>query len=240
MDSKLYSKVSGGFASDPKQLPFEASHPDGRIFTDLAGQYDAGHLTLRDLINFGFYPAKIEDVSYDPSTEVSTEMTYTIDENEHTVAFVRGKRKLTEEEIAAREAALNPIPDNPTLGDWRVAMVLWNRLDEIVSKIKDLVESGNPMGRVVQERVEYSNNVLRSELMTLRGALGFSAEDVDESLWRADRVRQGDLSGVWPLQDNVPAPVSGEPEQPAEPAAPEEPSDTEAPVEPAEPEATAA
>lgn len=95
-------------------------------------------------------------------------------------------------------------PDNPTLGDWRVGLVLWktpggNRCDEVLAKIKALLDAGHPLGPVADERVNYFNNVLRAELLVLKDAVGFSIEDVEESLWRAARVQAGDLSGVWPL-----------------------------------------
>lgn len=90
-------------------------------------------------------------------------------------------------------------PDNPTLSDWRVALVLWGRLDDLLARVHVLAASGNPLGRVAQERVEYSNNVLREQLMLLKDVLGFTTAEVDESLWRADRVRQGDVSGIWPV-----------------------------------------
>ena len=66
-----------------------------------------------------------------------------------------------------------------------------------------LVASSDPatamMGKIVTERLEYANNVFRSQLLTLKDALGFTEADVDESLWRAHQVALGDLSGKWPL-----------------------------------------
>lgn len=95
-------------------------------------------------------------------------------------------------------------PDNPSLGDWRVGLFLWktpggNRRDEVLAKIKALLDAGHPLGPVADERANYSNNVRRAELLALKDAVGFSAEDVEESLWRAAQVQAGDLSGVWPL-----------------------------------------
>lgn len=109
---------------------------------------------------------------------------------------------------ALRESgiAITPaFPDAPTLSDWRVGLTLWKkpdgtlRIDEVTQKVADLVAAGQPLGRIARERLEYANNVLRTELLQLADALGFVGGDVDESLWRADRVRQGDLSGTWPL-----------------------------------------
>ncbi|MEG9528246.1 MAG: hypothetical protein MIL41_21170 [Hyphomicrobiales bacterium] len=94
-------------------------------------------------------------------------------------------------------------PDNPTLGDWRVGLVLWGRMDDVTSRVNALVASSDPaqqrVGKVAYERLNYSNNVLRAQLLQLKDAFGFSAADVDESLYRAHQVSLGDLSGVWPL-----------------------------------------
>lgn len=102
-----------------------------------------------------------------------------------------------------------PVPDNPTLGDWRVALLLWtrpdangspsNRLTDVMNRVFQLDANGVAIAAVAKERLEYSNNVKRSELMQLKDAFGFTAEEVDESLYRAQQVSLGDLSGVWPL-----------------------------------------
>ena len=95
------------------------------------------------------------------------------------------------------------VPDSPTLSDWRVALTLWGRMDDVTAKAAALVTSSDPAtamtGKIVTERLEYANNVLRSQLLALKDALGFTAADVDESLWRAHQVSLGDLSGKWPL-----------------------------------------
>lgn len=100
-------------------------------------------------------------------------------------------------------AAASPVPDNPTLGDWRVGLTLWGRMDDVTAKVAALVASADPsqvmLGKIALERLEYSNNVLRAQLLQLKDAFGFSAADVDESLWRAHQVSTGDLSGKWPL-----------------------------------------
>lgn len=90
-------------------------------------------------------------------------------------------------------------PDNPTLGDWRVALLLWGRLSDIQAKVSALKAAGNPLGAVADERMNYSNNVLRGQLLQLKDVFGFTSAEVEESLWRASQVAQGDLSGVWPL-----------------------------------------
>lgn len=95
------------------------------------------------------------------------------------------------------------VPDNPTLGDWRVALTLWGRMDDVTSKVAALVASTDPvqhmLGKIASERLNYSNNVLRAQLLQLKDAFGFTSDDVDESLYRARQVSLGDLSGVWPL-----------------------------------------
>lgn len=105
-----------------------------------------------------------------------------------------------------RLAAAPPTaPDNPTLSDWRCGLALWKRpdgtlrLDEVTAKVADLVASGHPLGRIARERLEYANNVTRAQLVQLAGLFGFSSAEIEQSLWRAERVRQGDLSGIWPL-----------------------------------------
>lgn len=109
--------------------------------------------------------------------------------------------------IAAHDptkAAPIPVPDGPTLGDWRVALLLWktasgNRRDELDAKVSDLAATGNVMAEIAKERSQFSNNVFRAQLMILKDAIGFTEADVDESLYRAHQVSLGDLSGVWPL-----------------------------------------
>ncbi|GEP11825.1 hypothetical protein [Methylobacterium gnaphalii] len=113
------------------------------------------------------------------------------------------------EPVAAFAAPSVVAPDNPTLSDWRVGLTLWKRpdgtprIDEVTGKVNALIAApdatGAVLGKVAKERLEFANNVLRAQLLALAGAFGFTPDDVEESLWRADRVRQGDLSGVWPL-----------------------------------------
>ncbi|GEP11441.1 hypothetical protein [Methylobacterium gnaphalii] len=100
-------------------------------------------------------------------------------------------------------AAPATVLDNPTLSDWRVALTLWGRIDDVTAKVNALVASTTPaeamLGKVAKERLEYANNVLRAQLLQLKDVFGFSADEVDESLWRAAQVSKGDLSGQWPL-----------------------------------------
>lgn len=135
-----------------------------------------------------------------------------LDEGE-TLAFVEGPATLEIVPLAGLElwdalqesgvaiGAVSPnAPDNPTNSDWRVGLVLWGRFAEVEAKVIAARDGGTVQGLIAWQRWEYANNVLRNELMQLMDVFGFTAGEVDESLWRADRVRQGDLSGVWPLQ----------------------------------------
>lgn len=108
--------------------------------------------------------------------------------------------------LTAPAADPNAIPDGPTLGDWRVALTLWpmadgtgDRLADVLARVATLKAAGHPLAKIAAERVEYSNNVFRAELVALQALFGFTAAEVDESLWRAHRVSLGDLSGTWPL-----------------------------------------
>jgi hypothetical protein len=83
---------------------------------------------------------------------------------------------------------LAPIPDGPTNSDWRVGLRIWGRFAEVEAAVIAARDSGTLEGGIAWDRFEYANNVYRSELMRLRDALGFSAEDVDESLRRAAAV----------------------------------------------------
>ena len=91
------------------------------------------------------------------------------------------------------------IPDNPTLSDWRVGLLLWNRLDDLLVKVQNEKAKGTVIGKIAEERVNYANNVLRSQLVQLKDVFNFTDADIDESLWRASQVAKGDLSGIWPL-----------------------------------------
>ena len=95
------------------------------------------------------------------------------------------------------------VPDGPTLRDWRVALTIWGRIDDVTARVAALKASGDPAtvmtGKIASESFEYANNVFRRDLLELKDALGFTEADVDESLWRAHQVTLGDLSGVWPL-----------------------------------------
>lgn len=118
-------------------------------------------------------------------------------------------QKAAAEQVVAGWTDAEAVPDNPTLGDWRVGLALWKRtasdgtqtirLNDVTTAVQTLLAAGNPLALVAQQRLEYSNNVLRAELLLLKDAFGFTAAGVDESLHRAHQVSIGDLSGVWPL-----------------------------------------
>lgn len=111
--------------------------------------------------------------------------------------------------VEAFQAPEPTVPDNPALGDWRVALLLWimtagdgtkrSRLSDVMAAVDRAVDAGEAVGSVARERLEYSNNVRRADLLALKDAFGFTAAEVDESLHRAHRVSLGDLSGAWPV-----------------------------------------
>lgn len=82
------------------------------------------------------------------------------------------------------------VPDGPTNSDWRVGLIVWGRFAEVEAKVIAARDSGSVAGIIAWQRWEYANNVYRAELMRLRDTFGFSADDVDESLRRADEVAQ--------------------------------------------------
>ena len=103
-------------------------------------------------------------------------------------------------------------PDDPTLGEWRIGLTCWRRVDggKVVTRLQDvsaavaaMQASDDPelmvLGAVAHEKLEYSNNVSRADITKLAPAFHFTADEVEESLWRALRARLGDFSGTWPL-----------------------------------------
>lgn len=100
-------------------------------------------------------------------------------------------------------------PDNPSLRLWRTGLKLWvmpdgsTRFASVEAAISALEGSTDPqakvLGLIAREAWEYANTVDRVTLTGMMSAFGFSADEVEESLWRADRAGQGDFSGVWPL-----------------------------------------
>lgn len=102
-------------------------------------------------------------------------------------------------ELAEPPLLPEPVPESASNSDWRVALILWGRFEDVASKVIAARDSGSFQGQVVWQRWEYANDVYWAELMQLRQDFGFSEAEVDESLRRADRVSKGDLTGVWPL-----------------------------------------
>lgn len=83
-----------------------------------------------------------------------------------------------------------PIPDGPTLSDWRVALIQMGRFTEVKTAIETAKDSGAPEGLIAFERFEYANHVYRAELLRLAPVMGFTEADVDESLQVAAQVAQ--------------------------------------------------
>ncbi|MBE7249592.1 MAG: hypothetical protein INR63_32050 [Actinomycetospora chiangmaiensis] len=112
-------------------------------------------------------------------------------------------------DAAAVAAAALAGPDCGSLAFWLTALDLWTRQDssgatvtrtaDVQAAVARMVAAGNPLGKLAARQLEYANTVLRADLLKLAPAFGFTLAECDESLWRADRVRQGDLTGVWPL-----------------------------------------
>lgn len=112
----------------------------------------------------------------------------------------------------APPAALVVAPDCPSLPWWRTGLKLWfrtaedgkqvSRYADVDAAISALEAAGDVQtqraGILAREQFEYANSVQRTDLLTLAPAFKFTPADVDESLWRADQVRRGDLTGVWP------------------------------------------
>ena len=111
-------------------------------------------------------------------------------------------------DAASFAAAAAAGPDCGSLAFWLTALDLWMRQDssgatvtrtaDVQAAVAKLVAAGNPLGKLAARQLEYANTVLRADLLKLAPAFDFTPADVDESLWRADRVRRGDLTGVWP------------------------------------------
>ena len=83
-----------------------------------------------------------------------------------------------------------PIPDGPTLSDWRVALILMERFADVEAAVIAARNSGSVDGAVAWQRFEYANHVYRAELLRLAPVFGFTEEDIDESLTLAAQVAQ--------------------------------------------------
>ena len=85
-------------------------------------------------------------------------------------------------------------PQQETLSDWRVGLVLLGRFDGVKAAVDAAAASGSVQGKIARERFEYANHVFRHELQTLAPVMGFTLDDVDESLWKANNVSKGILA----------------------------------------------
>jgi hypothetical protein len=105
--------------------------------------------------------------------------------------------------LAHHDPAKRLPPDCPSLAFWLTGLKLWGRYDDVDASIKRLESSDKPgeaaLGILARMQFTASPGVTRTNLGTLAPAFGFTPADVDESLWRADRIFQGDLSGRWPV-----------------------------------------
>lgn len=160
-------------------------------------------LTWTGRTDQGFWPVEVAAPAFDPETEALTEAyaSYTVDGAAKVWRAVLAKRPLTPEEIAAR----NPVPESVSLRFWRTALKLWKtddgstRFVAVEAAIAAVEKVGSVYGLIAREAFEYANTVDRPTLLAMKDVFGFTAGEVDESLWRADRIGHNDFSGVWPL-----------------------------------------
>lgn len=87
-----------------------------------------------------------------------------------------------------------PVPDGPTLSDWRVALIQMGRFAEVRASIEAVRDSGAVDGLIAWERFEYANHVYRAELLRLAPVMGFTVAEVDESLTRAAQIASASLA----------------------------------------------
>lgn len=83
-----------------------------------------------------------------------------------------------------------PVPDGPTLSDWRVALIQMGRFQDVKAAVEVARDSGSTEGLIAWERFEYANHVFRAELLRLAPVFGFSEAEIDESLRVAAQVGQ--------------------------------------------------
>jgi hypothetical protein len=129
-----------------------------------------------DLKSIGVYPITETDI---PAGKVSVGSSLT---------FAKGV--VTRKHVLADKPA-EPAPDGPTLSDWRVALVVMGRFDDVLEKITAARDSGSVEGAIAWQRFEYANNVYRAELLKLAPVMGFTTEDVEQSLTIAAQVSRG-------------------------------------------------
>lgn len=90
--------------------------------------------------------------------------------------------------------AFRPDPAPPvqevTLSDWRVALILMGRFEEVEAAVLAAKDSGSPEGLIAWQRFTCANHVFRSELVELASMMGFTEAEVDESLAQARALAQ--------------------------------------------------
>ncbi len=84
-----------------------------------------------------------------------------------------------------------PLPDGPTLSDWRVALLKMGRFNDVKASVIAARDGGSVEGAIAWERFEYANNVYRRELVKLAPIMGFSEAEIDESLRQAAAIAGG-------------------------------------------------
>lgn len=92
--------------------------------------------------------------------------------------------------VPAVEPEPQPVPDGPTLSDWRVALIQMGRFSDVKAAVETARDSGAVEGLIAWERFEYANNVYRAELLRLAPVFGFTEAEIDESLRGAALVSQ--------------------------------------------------
>jgi hypothetical protein len=84
-----------------------------------------------------------------------------------------------------------PLPP-PTLADWRVALDLMGRLQDVEAAVEAARNSADlqirVLGSIAYQRLHYANHVYRADLMALRDELGFTEGEIDQSLTLAKNL----------------------------------------------------
>lgn len=178
----LFCPVVDGVAGIPGPLPFAATTSTGEPRTDLWGQYTAGYLTLADLADMNLWPATLKDVPFDPETEAALDLVMTLNTKAKTVACVRGKRALTADELAERDAIRNPVPVKVSAAQ---ACCILDE-DGLLDRVEALVKA---MPRAVRIWFEKANDWERASpyVMGIGMELDLTEADLDEKFRRAAR-----------------------------------------------------